>query len=68
MAYTFLKVQGHKIGKSLLEADYLEVADNIPGKREARVRVILPLGSCVALAFNEQACLWPSIGRQSPDD
>jgi phosphoglycerate kinase len=26
MAYTFLKVQGHKVGKSLVEDDYMETA------------------------------------------
>ena len=28
MAYTFLKVQGHKIGKSLVEDDFLETASS----------------------------------------
>jgi phosphoglycerate kinase len=56
MAYTFLKVQGHKIGKSLLEADYLEVATSFLGEAKKRgVRVILPLDHVCARAFNEQA-------------
>lgn len=56
MAYTFLKVQGHAIGKSLLEEDYLAVAASFlenAGKRG--VRVILPLDHVCAAEFNEQA-------------
>ena len=56
MAYTFLKVQGHEIGKSLLEADYLEVAKSFLQEADKRgVRVILPLDHVCAAEFNEQA-------------
>lgn len=56
MAYTFLKVQGHTIGKSLLEADYLEVAKSFLDKAVQKgVRVILPLDHVCAAEFNEQA-------------
>ena len=56
MAYTFLKVQGHDIGKSLLEADYLDVAKSFLAKaQEKGVRVILPVDHVCAAEFNEQA-------------
>ena len=42
MAYTFLSVQGHKIGKSLVEADYLDTArDFLKAAAEKKVNVIL---------------------------
>lgn len=56
MAYTFLKVQGHAIGKSLLEAEYLDVAKSFLAKaHEKGVRVILPVDHVCAAEFNEQA-------------
>ncbi|MGE0075520.1 MAG: phosphoglycerate kinase, partial [Sphaerochaetaceae bacterium] len=56
MAYTFLKVQGHAIGKSLLEAEYLDVAKSFLAKaQEKGVRVILPVDHVCAAEFNEQA-------------
>lgn len=56
MAYTFLKVQGHDIGKSLLEAEYLDVAKSFLAKaQEKGVRVILPVDHVCAAEFNEQA-------------
>ncbi|MDD3943057.1 MAG: phosphoglycerate kinase, partial [Sphaerochaetaceae bacterium] len=56
MAYTFLKVQGHAIGNSLLEAEYLEVARSFLAKAASnKVRVILPLDHVCASEFNEQA-------------
>ncbi len=56
MAYTFLKVQGHTIGKSLLESDYLEVAASFLAKAEEKgVKVILPLDHVGAAQFSEDA-------------
>lgn len=56
MAYTFLKVQGHAIGKSLLEEDYLEVASSFLAKaKEKSVEVILPLDHIGAETFSEKA-------------
>jgi phosphoglycerate kinase len=56
MAYTFLKCQGYSIGKSLLEPDYIEVADSFLKKaKEKGVRVILPLDHVCAAEFNENA-------------
>lgn len=56
MAYTFLKVQGHTIGKSLLEADFLDVAKSFLDKaKEKGVRVILPVDHVCAAEFKEDA-------------
>lgn len=56
MAYTFLKVQGHTIGKSLLEEDYLETAASFLKKAEEKgVQVLLPLDHVGAESFDEQA-------------
>ena len=56
MAYTFLKVQGHSIGKSLVEDDYLETASSFLKKAaEKGVKVILPVDHVAAAAFDENA-------------
>ncbi|MDD3996578.1 MAG: phosphoglycerate kinase [Sphaerochaetaceae bacterium] len=56
MAYTFLKCQGHQIGKSLFEADYVDVAKSFLEAANAKqVRVILPVDHVCAAEFNEQA-------------
>ena len=56
MAYTFLKVQGHQIGKSLVEDDYLETARNFLAAAEKKgVKVILPVDHVCAAAFAEDA-------------
>ena len=56
MAYTFLKVQGHPIGKSLVEDDYLETASSFLKKAEEKgVKVILPVDHVAAAEFDENA-------------
>ena len=56
MAYTFLKVQGHGIGKSLFEEDYAQTAESLLKKAaEAGVEIILPLDHVVADEFSENA-------------
>lgn len=56
MAYTFLSVQGHKIGKSLVESDYLETAkDFLKAAADKKVTVILPIDHVAAEAFDENA-------------
>ena len=56
MAYTFLKVQGHEVGKSLLEEDYLETAASFLAKaKEKNVEVILPVDHVCAKEFSESA-------------
>ena len=49
MAYTFLKAQGHEIGKSLLEADKVDLAKHTLSDAKARhVKVLLPVDHVVA--------------------
>jgi len=49
MAYTFMKAQGKGIGKSLLEADKVDVAKNILNKaKEKGVKLLLPVDHVVA--------------------
>jgi phosphoglycerate kinase len=49
MAYTFLKAQGHEIGKSLLEADKVELAKQTLADAKARgVNFLLPVDHVVA--------------------
>lgn len=56
MAYTFDKVQGHEIGKSLVENDYLDVAAAFLKKAaEKGVQVILPVDHECATEFSENA-------------
>ena len=56
MAYTFLKVEGHTIGNSLLEEDYFEVAKSFLAKaKEMGVKVILPVDHLCASEFSKDA-------------
>lgn len=56
MAYTFLKVLGHEVGKSLLEEDYFDVAKNFLSAAKAKgVKVILPVDHVCATEFDENA-------------
>ncbi|POR05268.1 phosphoglycerate kinase [Alkalispirochaeta sphaeroplastigenens] len=56
MAYTFLKAQGHEIGKSLVEEDFLETARSFLAAAEAKgVEVILPLDHLAATEFDAGA-------------
>lgn len=56
MAYTFLKAQGHQVGKSLVEADKLDLALDILKKAaEHNVRFLLPVDSRHTAEFKEGA-------------
>ncbi len=56
MAYTFLKAQGHTIGKSLVEDDFLDTAKKLLDRaKELKVDLLLPLDHVVASEFNEKA-------------
>lgn len=56
MAFTFYKAQGHEIGKSILEADKVELAAEILKKAgEKRVKLLLPIDIVVAPEFNNDA-------------
>jgi phosphoglycerate kinase len=50
MAYTFLKAQGKEIGKSLLEADKVELARQLLDEaKQRKVKFLLPIDHVVAL-------------------
>ena len=56
MAYTFLKVQGHSIGKSLFEADYVDTARDVLKKAEEKgVEILLPVDHVGAEEFSADA-------------
>jgi len=52
MAYTFIKAQGHGVGKSLLEEDKLDYAlDMIKKAKEKGVNLLLPVDTVVVKEF-----------------
>ncbi|MDU5081082.1 phosphoglycerate kinase [uncultured Tissierella sp.] len=52
MAYTFLKAQGHEIGKSLLEEDKIELAKELLQKaKDNNVKLMLPVDVVAAREF-----------------
>ncbi|OQX29167.1 MAG: phosphoglycerate kinase [Spirochaeta sp. LUC14_002_19_P3] len=56
MAYTFMKVQGKSVGKSLVEDDFADTARSFLDKAESRgVKVLLPLDHVVAAEFSASA-------------
>ena len=56
MAYTFLKAQGHEVGKSLCETDQLDYArEMIAQAKERGVKFLLPADSVAADAFAADA-------------
>jgi phosphoglycerate kinase len=56
MAFTFLKAQGHEIGKSLLDAEHLDVArEALEEARRRSVRLELPEDVVVAREFRADA-------------
>jgi len=56
MAYTFLKAQGLPIGKSLLEADKVELAARLLAEAKSKnFRLLLPLDHVVAAEFKADA-------------
>ena len=53
MAYTFLKAQGKKIGKSMVEDDQIETANSIlEAAKEAAVEIVLPVDHVGAEKFD----------------
>lgn len=65
MAYTFLAAQGHKIGKSLFEADKVELAKELLEK--AGDKLVLPVDNVASTEFSNDA---PTeiVGQDIPDD
>jgi phosphoglycerate kinase len=56
MAYTFLKAQGHRVGSSMVEEEFLDTAKDLLDKaRKQGVEVLLPVDHLVAGEFSEEA-------------
>ena len=56
MAYTFMKALGQEVGKSLLEADYLDYAKEMIEKaQEKGVKLLIPVDTVVTKEFNNDA-------------
>ena len=67
MAYTFLKAQGHAVGKSLCEDDQLEYArEMIALAKERGVQFLLPVDSVAADKFDAEANT-QVVGEDVPD-
>jgi len=66
MAYTFLKAQGHEIGKSLIEADKVELAKQLLAEAKKRnLRFLLPIDHVVAMKPEANAVV-QQIGQGRP--
>jgi phosphoglycerate kinase len=66
MAYTFLKAQGQEIGKSLLEADKVDLAKKLLAEAKKRnVKFLLPVDHVVAMKPEPNAVI-QQIGEGQP--
>jgi 3-phosphoglycerate kinase len=69
MAYTFLKVQGHKVGKSLVEDDFMDTAKKLLADASAKgVKVILPVDHIGAEAYEADSEPIAVTGVEIPDN
>ena len=69
MAYTFIKAMGGKVGKSLLEEDYIDTAKKfLKAAADKKVEVILPVDNVCAKEFAENAEPVYIDNREIPDD
>lgn len=56
MAYTFVKANGGKVGNSLVEDDFLEMAKSISAQAKAKgVNLVIPTDTIIADAFSNDA-------------
>lgn len=69
MAYTFVKAQGGKIGKSLLEDEYLDFAKKMFDKaKEKKVKLLIPVDTVVAKEFSNDVSFHTVKIDEIPDD
>jgi len=69
MAYTFLKAQGYKVGKSLVEDDQIDTAKKIlDAAKSAGAQIVLPLDHVAATSFDINASPIPVDGLDLPDN
>lgn len=68
MAYTFVKAQGGKVGNSLVEDDYLDMAREIIEKAKAKgVNLYIPVDTIIADKFDNEANRKEVDIREIPD-
>ena len=68
MAYTFLKAQGHNVGKSLVEEELVETAKaTLADAAKAGVKFMLPVDNVAADKFDNDAAT-QVVGNDIPDD
>lgn len=68
MAYTFLKAQGHKIGSSLCEDDYIQTAKEIMEKAKTLNKTLfLPEDNVIADKFDNNANIKSIPNDEIPD-
>ena len=53
MAFTFLKAQGHEIGNSLLEADFIDMAKDFLAK--GKDKIVLPVDHAISAGYADNA-------------
>lgn len=70
MSYTFQKARGGKIGKSLIEDDYIDYAKEMMEKAEAKgVKLLIPIDTVVTKEFkNDTPSRVVVAGHQEDDD
>ena len=69
MAYTFLKAQGHKIGKSLVEDDQLDTAKKVlEAAKKSGTEIVLPLDHVGSEKFDPAAPAVAINGIDIPDN
>ncbi len=69
MAYTFLKAQGHAIGKSLVEEDKLDLARQLLEEAHSKgVKILLPVDHVVADRVEANALSRVVDGEDIPDN
>jgi len=68
MAYTFLKAQGHSVGRSLVEDDFIETAARLLALgAEKKVDILLPVDHVAASEFSDKAAPEPIAGVDIPE-
>jgi 3-phosphoglycerate kinase len=69
MAYTFLKAQGHKVGKSLVEDDQIDTAKKIlEAAKKTGAEIVLPVDHVGAETFDAAAKPVAVDSRDLPDN
>jgi 3-phosphoglycerate kinase len=69
MAYTFLKAEGHKVGKSLVEDDFIDTAKKLLADAKTKnVDIILPVDHVGAESFDANAAAVAVDSVEIPDN